>query len=787
MRKILESIMKTFFKIRKNVTTFLEKKNSQAKLLLLAMVSLFAGIILTPKTINYPKNLTVGMIARTNIHSPTDILVQDEQTTKLKMAEAEASVPPVFDYISNLYERIDSRLTDAFNLARERIQNNSKIEPKEFNEMLNINLSQDEFKFLLKNKFSLFIEKSIKNQLRQVLNGGYVTKDYKVLEGVKTITVRFYYYNDEGNLTLKREAKMTDLSRIVSYDEATFAIKESTKRMFRRYSNSFKNSIIGISQKLLEPNLIFNMLETENRKQIAKSNVKPVLFQLKRGEIIVREGERIDEETILKLNAIQKSENKLFSFLQFVGTFLLFFILGYTTISFAGTSIKKFQYNLRNLIFLSINFVLFMFLLYFSNQMINLLRGSSTISVETFYYLIPVGISGMVIRTLLNSENTFIVSGIFAIMGGLLLDNNLNFAIYTFAGCLTGANFSAYFTQRSILIKAGVKTGIVNMLLVLTFNLMKTDFATINMLFGLLFGFISGILSSIIATGLIPIFESIFGYATDMKLLELINVDHPLMRELSLKAPGTYHHSVMVSALAESAARAIGANPIVARVGAYYHDIGKLKLPQYYIENQFNAENKHNTITPRMSSIIIFSHVKEGVEMAIKHRLPDVIRDIIAQHHGTSLIKFFFEKAKEMPGAKDINESDYRYPGPKPQTKEAGIIMLADTIEAAARTLKNPSVPQLQHMVERLIGYIFSDGQLVECMLTLKDLHEIGRSFVKVLAGFTHQRIDYPIQLTIEAEKQKENGNSSDKEKISDKSKQDKKDSDIYFKKIGLS
>jgi putative nucleotidyltransferase with HDIG domain len=211
-----------------------------------------------------------------------------------------------------------------------------------------------------------------------------------------------------------------------------------------------------------------------------------------------------------------------------------------------------------------------------------------------------------------------------------------------------------------------------------------------------------------------------------------------------------------------------------------------MKMPEYYIENQFGTENKHDNITPRMSSIIIFSHVKEGIELAQKYKLPDVIRNIIAQHHGTSLIKYFYEKAKETAGNENVSEGDYRYPGPKPKTKEAGIIMLADTIEAAVRTLKNPTIPQLQHMVERLIGYIFSDGQLEECMLTLKDLHEIGRSFVKVLAGFTHQRIDYPIQLTIETEKEK-NGSNAERKSQAERQNDTKKDSDVYFKKIGLS
>lgn len=783
LTKNFQNQVKSFY-VR--VSDFIEKKKSYSKIILLISVSIILAQLLTPTYSSYPQKYSVGMIARANIHSPADILVEDTQTTKMKMAEAELSVTPVYDHITNLYDRIDSKITDAFKTARERLQNGETLTQSEFGALLSITISVEEFNVFLKNKFSTHIEKSIKNLLSTVINRYLVTKDYKQLEGTKGISARTYYYNAEGNLTFSREVKVTDLSRITSYDEALEIISESGKRSLKRYSNPYKKAIINVSQKLLESNLILNRIETENRKQAAKQNVKPVLFQLKRGEIIVREGEKIDEETILKLNAIKKSENKLYQFLQHLGIFLLLLIIGYVTFSYAGESIKKFNYDFKNLFFISVNIFLFVLLLYISDIIIKSIQTTTSLSINTFQYLIPVAISGMLIRTLLNSETTFVLSGVIAILAGILFDNNLEFVIYTFTGCLSGANFSAYFTQRSILIKAGVKTGIINMCLILTFYLLKPGAPYTNLLFGLLFGFISGTLSSVIATGLIPIFESIFGYATDMRLLELINVDHPLMKELSLKAPGSYHHSVMVAALAESAARAIGANPIIVRVGAYYHDIGKIKMPQYFIENQFGIDNKHDSISPRMSSIIIFSHVKEGNELSQRYKLPEIVRNIILQHHGTSIIKYFYEKAKEIPGYEDLNESDYRYPGPKPRTKEAGIIMLADTIEAAARTLKNPTIPQLQHMVERLISYVFSDGQLEECMLTLKDLHEIGRSFVKVLAGFTHQRIDYPIQLNIEPEKVKENGNNVERKKQGSQTT-GKKDSDIYLKKIGLS
>jgi putative nucleotidyltransferase with HDIG domain len=240
-----------------------------------------------------------------------------------------------------------------------------------------------------------------------------------------------------------------------------------------------------------------------------------------------------------------------------------------------------------------------------------------------------------------------------------------------------------------------------------------------------------------------------FGYTTDIKLLELASLDQPLLRELMVQAPGTYHHSVIVSNMVEASARAVHANPLLAKVAAYYHDIGKIKKPLYFIENQEGRVNKHEKLAPSMSSLILISHVKDGVELARQYRLGKEIIDIIGQHHGTSLITYFYEKAKEQVEKKggrclQVEEADFRYPGPKPQTKEAGLVMLADVVEAASKTLVEPTSARIQGMVQKMVNKIFSDGQLDECELTLKDLHEIAKSFNMTLSGIFHHRVEYP-------------------------------------------
>ncbi|HQG13984.1 MAG TPA: HDIG domain-containing protein, partial [bacterium] len=233
---------------------------------------------------------------------------------------------------------------------------------------------------------------------------------------------------------------------------------------------------------------------------------------------------------------------------------------------------------------------------------------------------------------------------------------------------------------------------------------------------------------------------------SDIKLLELANLNHPLLRELIVRAPGTYHHSHLVGILGEAAAESIGANPLLVRVGAYYHDIGKLKKPQYFIENSKSGENKHEKISPNMSALVISAHVKDGMELALSSGIPKRIADMIPQHHGTRLMSYFYAKAKEgeNPDVEKVDEKDFRYPGPKPQTREAAILMLADTVEASVRALKEKGSARIQQTVERSINDIFAESQLDDCELTLQDLHDIAKAFVRILLGIYHQRIEYP-------------------------------------------
>jgi putative nucleotidyltransferase with HDIG domain len=331
------------------------------------------------------------------------------------------------------------------------------------------------------------------------------------------------------------------------------------------------------------------------------------------------------------------------------------------------------------------------------------------------------------------------------------------------------------------------------MVLSLSIGMIYGSLYTMESIIAAASGFVGGILSGVIATGILPLVEMSFRFTTDIKLLELANLDQPLLRELMVQAPGTYHHSVIISNMVEATAKAVQANPLLAKVSAYYHDIGKMKKPLYFIENQMGGENKHEKLAPSMSGLILISHAKDGVELAKKHKLGREITDIIQQHHGTSLISFFYQKAKDLmvkKGGKStgLTEEDFRYPGPKPQTKEAGLVMLADMVEAASRSLIDPTPARIKGMAQKIINKAFSDGQLDECELTLKDLHEIAKSFNKTLSGIFHQRVEYPEAVASTARKGV-NGDTdqSSAEDSGTKSPEDKEETAEGLKRLGLS
>ncbi len=401
----------------------------------------------------------------------------------------------------------------------------------------------------------------------------------------------------------------------------------------------------------------------------------------------------------------------------------------------------------------------------------------------TIVFGMPVALGAMLVALLFDIHLAIVFSFTIGILSGIWVTSETLFPIYAFTGSIVASFSVIRCTQRSAILRAGFFVGLANIVTIMAIDLYNGTMFTYKAFLDSLFGIGNGFVMAIVVSGVLPIFESLFKITTDIKLLELLDLNQPLMRNLLVTAPGTYHHSIIVGNLSEAAAEAVSVNPLLARVSSYYHDIGKIKMPEYFIENQ-GSLNRHDKLTPSMSSLILTSHVKEGTELAKGENLPEVIIDIMKQHHGTSLITYFYQKAKDIwdPSMTPISEDDYRYPGPKPQTKVAAIVMLADAVEAASRVLEEPTPARISALVDKIVTNIFVDGQLNECDLTLKDLNKITENFNLILSGIFHHRIDYP-GLGIPLYDTNKKSASEDQ----DKPAEDEKDNKADLKGIDLS
>ncbi len=484
----------------------------------------------------------------------------------------------------------------------------------------------------------------------------------------------------------------------------------------------------------------------ENIKSPADIYIPAADITLKKGEIIIREGERVREEHIIRLTAFNKYESKgLFSLKKLLFLFFLLSLSLSILYEYADKNIKKFSLSTKDVVFCS---VFTSFSVIFVKALSLVFEYFPQEYTANLFYIIPMFFFGIVMRIVLFSEVAIVFAIVFASCTCLMFENSFSVFMYTFIGNIIASYLSGKCENRNTILKAGLYAAFITSFIAVLFNV-YSGHTLANLPLKIVFILLNGIGSSFIAFGLLPVIEQVFDYTTDIKLLEIANFEHPLLEEMMVKAPGTYHHSIVVGNLSKAAAESIGAHPLLARVSAYYHDIGKIKMPHYFIENRKDFEDAHKSLSPNMSALIILSHIKEGVELSEQYRLGNKIVDIIKEHHGTRLVSFFYNRAKEMedPSLHVIEEKDFRYAGPKPQTKEAGIVMLADAVEASSRILDEPTPKRIESHVQNVIENIFLDGQLDECELTLKDLHAIQKSFTSILIGIFHQRIEYPERV----------------------------------------
>ncbi|HSB06817.1 MAG TPA: HDIG domain-containing protein [Thermodesulfobacteriota bacterium] len=709
--------------------------------------TLILTLLLSPTLQLPPKEYKLGDIATKEVKSTQDLLVEDERSTQEKRLEAERSVLSVYDYDPGILRNAESQIRSTFETLAASIQKGEKgidqiaNRRRIWESSLPISLNQKEWLLLEKDRFHLSIGETALGLLASLLKKG-VVNDKGLLDpdSGKGITLR--------DIQTREERRSFPPFSFFDFKEARNKLRTQADLLSPTIERELAPIVLKIAEPFLKPNLTFNKDETEERKRVARERVNPVYFQVKRGEAIVRAGDRLQEENLLKIKALRKAQESGYFVSILIGIGLLTFLTLSSLYQFSTKNIRKISLSIKDLLFLSSILLGLLALLKLFLAMTEILGGEFlSIPSSSYLYLFPIATGAMIVRIVIHSEVAIFFAILSSYFSAAMIGNQLSYFIYYLVGSVVGAHLVARCEQRSLIIKAGVSVGGLNLLIILASNLISGNPLKMSLLSDLIMGFAGGILSSVLVLGLTPIVEGLFRYTTDVKLLELANLDNPLLKDLTLQAPGTYHHSVIVGSLVEAAAKSVSANPLLAKVSAYYHDIGKLKKPLYFIENVGGLENKHDHLSPSMSSLILISHVKDGVELARENRLGERITRIIEQHHGTSLITFFYQKAKEQenPEMDSLNEKDFRYPGPKPQTKEAGLVMLADVVEAASRTLTDPTPARIKGLVQQRIQNIFLDGQLEECELTLKNLHNIEESFTRVLTAFFHQRIGYPI------------------------------------------
>lgn len=710
--------------------------------ILLVLTALLLTFTILPSQQTSKFSYKVGEIATSDIRVNQDLLVEDKALSEQRRKDAANNAPLIY----NLNDQVSSVLKDKLQQALAIVHSNrdgssgSSIDQwrAQLTPLLDTALSDAEITALARVKS----DKVFLSSTAELLNELYQRKivmDGKTFQADAHRGLEITDSNGHPIGGADYSSSFTEISearRIVSRWEL--------KGMGAPSDNARISAVIA---RILLPNLFYNREASEVRARTAMETVRPVLFKLQKGEMVVRVGERITPEEAHKLRAIfgnQSSSSRLFTAF---GTFALIIVLFHFPYRFACKNIRKFNPTNKDVLLISLlittSFVFFKTALLITH---NIGQVFPSIDTSSYFYLFPFAAGAMMVRIFLNSEVALVYCAILAPLLGIMFENSMLVVIYSLLGGITGAHGVRHCTSRATVYTAGMKVSVVNLALALSFQTFNGSIFTMQTLYVALFALFSGFISAGFVSSFIPPVETLFQYTTDIKLLELANLNSPVLRELMVKAPGTYHHSVVVGNLVEAAAESIGANPLLARVSAYYHDIGKLSKPLYFIENQPGEENRHDKLTPSMSALILISHIKEGAELASENRLGQPIIDIIRQHHGTALIKFFYERATSQAAltGQIVDERDFRYPGPKPQTREAGIVMLADCVEAASRTLVNPSPDRIQGLVQKLINNVFIDGQLDECELTLKNLHEIARSFTSILNGIFHHRIDYP-------------------------------------------
>lgn len=710
-------------------------------------------LVMTLSFSQMPRHVVAGQISPYDIRADRNYIILDkESVAEVRQAAAE-QVLNVYDFDLESSNLIAERVHNAFTVARKKLQ--EKAPSEEFRaaweQACGLGLSDAQWEYLSHSNFNKAVEDSILSAVIGIMRHPIVNdKSALLLEKDRGVTVQQF------GLSSDHKARLTtwsakEIPQVWSLEDA--------KKQIKAYKDVTRNeALASIVSQLIQTNFVRNTTEIDVARRAAMDAVKDVTITLQAGEVIVRAGARYEPRHVAIIDGVNQQSSRGSLWGKCLGYFILVTLVLWVSYEFGSRYVRKFRLNSRDTRFVGFLLVAVLLFIRFSFFVAYAVSNSPFLPIpaQAYTYIIPVAVGAMLVRLILNAEVALIFAVVVSILTGFFILNDPYFTAYALISNIVAASAITNVDKRSSVVRAGMTTGCFNVLAVIALLLAQSyqstavDLSWVDVLWCLFAALVGGLLNAFVLLIGAPIIEFMFGYSTDMKLLELANLNHPLLRELIIRAPGTYHHSHLVGILSEAAAEKIGANPLLARVGAYYHDIGKMRKPQYFIENAKENTSWHERISPHMAALIISSHIKDGVEMARQAGLPEQIVDLIPQHHGTKMIGFFYELAKKSndPELQTISEADFRYPGPKPQSQEAGILLLADGVEASVRALKEKSPTRIQQTVESIINKSFVESQLDECDLTLKDLNDIATSFTHILVGIYHQRIEYPKQST---------------------------------------
>ncbi len=668
------------------------KNKPITKILIGAIAFVVLVVLCSANLIPHKYNLKAGDVAPEDISSPRDIV--DEAETQKKIQQETSGDITQYDTDEEVLERALGSIEAFYKLLEETKTSGASL--------------ADKVAAMKANKLVVMDEGEINELLGQDSQQTQAFIDF-INKTIEKILERGIRADKEDDL---KEAQ-SDLNYYIQ--------NSNLNRITKEIANN-----IGIN--LIKANRIVNKQKTDAYVEQLKKTVGEVI--IKKDQNIVLKGEVITDEDIVLMSSLGllqqdggRTDIKIYIGVAVI-ILLMELILSYYLYKFKR---DVFRDNGRLAII----------------ALIICLSAGFTAGINIISpYLIPFALLSILMVVIFDHDLAFAVSIPVFIITGLLTNFNFEYTMIYVLSSIGGVLFIKDVHQRSSLLVDGICVGVLNGFVVFAVGLISTDGMLQNLMnSGICL--LGGILASILAIGILPVIESIFDIITPVKLLELSNPNQPLLKKLLYEAPGTYHHSILVANLSEAAAEEIGANALLARVGAYYHDIGKIKRPYFFKENQIINDNPHDKITPKLSTVIITSHVRDGIDMAKEYKLPEAIRDIIQQHHGDTLVKYFYVMAKN-DGEEDIEDSSFRYDGPRPSTREAAIVMLADSVEAAVRSLSNPTADEIGKMVDRIVKDKIDDKQLDNCQITMQDIVKIRKSFKLVLEGIFHNRIEYP-------------------------------------------